>query len=122
MGRAVAGEVVRFWLHALEAHDWVGRRGAMVGVSVGQGWSLASAECGQGLNGIGGLRSGVNCIDVLEYASRGTGVDDASFHGDDFVGGSMEFLFSESEVAKCGGAAVIEGAVAGDFSGYARVT
>jgi hypothetical protein len=33
VGRAVAGKVVRFWLQTLEAHDWVGRRGTMVGMS-----------------------------------------------------------------------------------------
>jgi hypothetical protein len=69
MGRAVAGEVVRFWLHALEAHDWVGRRGMMVGVSARQGWSLASVECGHGPDGVRGLRFGADGIDVLEYAS-----------------------------------------------------
>jgi hypothetical protein len=46
MGRAVMGEVVGFWFYALEVHDWVGRRGMMVGVSARQGWSLTSAECG----------------------------------------------------------------------------
>jgi hypothetical protein len=46
VGRAVTGEVVGFWLHTFKAHDWFGRRGTMVGVSVRQGWSLTSVECG----------------------------------------------------------------------------
>jgi hypothetical protein len=122
MGGAVAWEVVWFWFHALEAHDWIGRRGMTIGVGVRQGGPLASVECGHRPDRVGRLRFRVNGIDVLEYVGRGTGVDDALFYRDGFVGGAVKFLLGESEVAKCGGVTIKEGAVLGDFGSYARVT
>jgi hypothetical protein len=115
------GEVVWLWFHALKAHDWVGRREMMIGVGTRQRRSLAGTECGHRPDRVRGLRLRADGIDVLEHASRGTGMDDASFHGDKFVGGATEFLLSKSEVVECGGVVVKEGTVAGDFSSYTRV-
>jgi hypothetical protein len=122
MGGAVVGEVVWFWFHALKAHDWIGRRGTTIGVGVRKGGSLASVECGHRPDRIGGLRFRADGVDVLKYVSWGTGMDDVLFHGDEFIGGTTEFLLGESETAKCSGAVVKKGAVPGDFGGYARVT
>jgi hypothetical protein len=69
MGRAVTGEVVGFWLHTLEAHDRVGRRGTTIGVGMRQRGSLAGAECGYRPDGVRGLRLRTDSVDVLEHAS-----------------------------------------------------
>jgi hypothetical protein len=82
---------------------------------------LTSTECGYGPDRISGLRLGADCIDVFEYSSRSTGIDNTLFHGDKFVGGATEFLLGKSEAAECSGVVVKKGAVLGDFGSYARV-
>jgi hypothetical protein len=121
MRRAVTGEVVGLWFHALKAHDRIGRRGTTIGVGTRQGGSLASAECRYGPDRVGWLWFRADGVDVLKYASWGTGVDDASFHRDEFVRGATEFLFSKSEAMEGSGVAVEEGLVTGDFGSYAWV-
>jgi hypothetical protein len=75
---------------------------------------LGRAECGHGPDGVRKLRFRADGIDVLKYASRGTGVDDALFHRDKFIGGATKFLLGESEAAEYGRMVVKEGASVGE--------